>query len=299
MNSQVTPVAMPDGARHLGRRRSTGWRGGLFAGAWSEVGTNHPNNEDSFRHHPGTRSPRFCGVADGVGGGSHGDIASAVLMEHCLAAGRDIARNDLALSQWVVKADEVVRARIAERGDKPGAATFVGVWFLQDLLKGSCPFHIAHVGDCRIYHLIPSAACLWINQITCDQTYTNLGLQPPSGGSGDDPARMVGVGAAGTPPVAIFTLKEGEALLLCSDGLHKFLEDHHIARIIDDGWQSGQSEETICRSLVTAAKAAGSYDDVTALLVVRRPWLGLDFRWRVAILAVLMLVSVLGAWLIL
>jgi serine/threonine protein phosphatase PrpC len=268
-----------------------GWHGGLFAGAWSEVGTNHPNNEDSYRYMPKARSPRFCGVADGVGGGSHGDIASAVLLDHCMAAGHDDLRGELALSQWVASSDEVVRKRIAQFGDKPGAATFVGVWFLDDWFNISCSFYTAHVGDCRIYHLIPDAENLWIDQITLDQTYSNLGLQPPKGGSGDDPARMVGVGAAGTPPVALHNLREGEALLLCSDGLHKFLSDDFIARIIDEGWQTARTEEAICHTLVVEAKAAGSYDDVTALLVMRRPWLGLYFWERLAILGVIVALS--------
>lgn len=283
MNTLPTPIVPIEAAPTRRNRRFSGWRGGLFAGAWSEVGSYHPHNEDSFRHSPAARSPRFCGVADGVGGGSHGDLASATVLDHCSAATPDTIRDAQALSQWVAEGDEVVRARVAVRGDKPGAATLVSVWFRNAGLARVVP-----VGDCRLYHLTPGAAGLWIELVTQDQTYGNLGLQPPSGGSGDDPARMVGVGAAGTPPVTDVPLAEADALLLCSDGLHKFLSAEAIARLIDEGLATGQTECDICRKLVAAAKAAGSYDDVTALLVVRRPWLGLRLRWRVSFLSVLL-----------
>ncbi len=290
MNTLPTPVVPVEETPRPRRRRFSGWRGGLFAGAWSEVGSYHPNNEDSFRHVPGPRSPRFCAVADGVGGGSHGDLASAVLLDHCAAAAQNSIRDKPALSQWVAAADEVVRARVAERGDKPGAATLVAVWFLNAGLARA-----SHVGDCRLFHLIPGRAGLWIEPVTQDQTYGNLGLQAPSGGSADDPARMVGVGAAGTPPVADVPLAEGEALLLCSDGLHKFLPPDAIARRVDNGLAAGLPEGEICHQLVAAAKAAGSYDDVTALLVVRRPWLGVGFRWRLAVLGCALLGAIAQA----
>jgi protein phosphatase len=292
MNTLPTPIVPLEEAPRPARRRFSGWRGGLFAGAWSEVGTYHPNNEDSFRHAPGPRSPRFCAVADGVGGGSHGDLASAVLLDHCAGAPRDTVRDKPALSLWAAAGDEVVRARVAERGDKPGASTLVAVWFLNAGLVRIVA-RVVHVGDCRLYHLIPGAAGLWIEPVTEDQTYANLGLTPPSSGSGDDPARMVGVGAVGTPPVADVPLAEGEALLLCSDGLHKFLAPEAIARLVDEGLAATLPEGEICRQLVAAAKAAGSYDDVTALLVVRRPWLGLHFRWRLALLGAILLAAAL------
>ena len=288
MNTLPTPIVSIRATPQPRHKRFPGWQGGLFAGAWSEVGTYHPNNEDSFRHFPSARSPRFCGVADGVGGGSHGDLASATLLDHCSAASPNMVQNAQALSQWVTKGDEVVRARVAGRGDKPGATTLVGVWF-----KAPKSARVVHVGDCRLYHLAPSAAGFWIEPVTQDQTYGNLGLQPPSGGSVDDPARMVGVGAVGTPPVTDVPLAEGEALLLCSDGLHKFLPAESIACLINEHLGSGDTETEICRKLVMAAKAAGSYDDITALLVLRRPWLGIRLTWRLSFLLTLLVLIVL------
>ncbi len=286
MSSALTPTVPVDTAPRTLRRRCIGWRGGLFAGAWSEVGTNHPDNEDSFRHVPGTCSPRFCGVADGVGGGSHGDLASDTLLDQCSAASPATIKNSQALSLWVAAGENLVQARIAARGAKRGAATMVGVWFVS---AGSA--RVVHVGDCRLFHLTPSSAGFWIDAVTQDQTYNSLNLLPPPGGSGDDPARMVGVGSAGTPPVTDVALAEGDVLLLCSDGLHKFLAPDAIARLVSDGQKSGLREYEICRNLVSAAKAANSRDDVTALIVTRRPWLGINQRCRVSILGALLVAA--------
>jgi len=106
-----------------------------------------------------------------------------------------------------------------------------------------------------------------IKGLTVDQTYRNLGLNFPEEGSPDDPARMVGVGAVGQPPIYQGKLSRGEILLLCSDGLHKFLSDSAIATIIAEKTTIGSTLDEICRSVADAALHNGSHDDISGLLV--------------------------------
>jgi serine/threonine protein phosphatase PrpC len=78
---------------------------------------------------------------------------------------------------------------------------------------------------------------------------------------------MVGVGAVGNPPVLRSKLKRGELLLLCSDGLHKFLSDVEMAASVGAQLRKGVKLREICRQLVEMALAHGSHDDTSALLI--------------------------------
>src|SRR5690348_13335877 len=66
------------------------WHGGLTAAYASLTGSAHARNEDCISHVPSAERPTFCGVADGVGGGAHGEIASSVVLRHCAQAAKEI-----------------------------------------------------------------------------------------------------------------------------------------------------------------------------------------------------------------
>src|SRR6478672_1755166 len=110
------------------RREHARWRGGLEAGFVSQRGAARARNEDACSCAPAAARPVFCGVADGVGGGAHGDLASRVLLEHCAGAPRKTYRHPARLSDWVVRADAKVRDAIAAHTSRPGAATLAAMW---------------------------------------------------------------------------------------------------------------------------------------------------------------------------
>lgn len=62
--------------------------------------------------------------------------------------------------------------------------------------------------------------------------------------------------------------RDGDRFLLCSDGLHKLLEADEIAAILGD---DELPLEEVAGELVQAARRKGSDDDVTAVLLRRRP----------------------------
>lgn len=278
----ISRTAAPQVQHQAARSRRGAWQ----VGAWSEVGSYHPRNEDSYRHTPGMLNPAFIGVADGVGGGSHGDVASAALLDHCAAVPAKIGLE--ALKAAIRDSDAVVRQRLASRSDRPGAATFVGAWFVRPQRVRLC-----HVGDCCAFHLIPSKKGLRLERLTLDQTYANLNETPPPKGRPDDPARMVGVGAVGQVAVREVKLAPGEGLLLCSDGLHKFLPQAELQDLLQRGLAANLAEQDICQNLVRAAKRNGSHDDVTALLALRRPGLRPSVIWLAILLTLLAVLIVL------
>jgi serine/threonine protein phosphatase PrpC len=285
--STPTPVFRDAGWRRFWPRCR---RGGLEAAFASETGVVHDANEDCCIHAPSAEAPVFCAVADGVGGGAHGDVASHALIGHCAAAPRKIYRDPEKIVEWLRRGDAVVRTAIARRTDRPGASTLAAAWFLS---AGRA--HLVHVGDCRAYRLRPRRGGSYrIEPLTADQTYANLSQPPPAGAGPDDPARMVGVGAVGTPPVRRVDLREGELLLLCSDGLHKFVSDDALAALAGSELRSGADLKQVCRSLARAARQNGSHDDVSVLLVRRRPGFGAAAKYWLAL--ALTLVAALAVW---
>lgn len=262
-----TPVRVPRAAAVLPLREQWRWQGGLTAAYASEAGSGHARNEDCCSHVPSAEQPGFCGVADGVGGGAHGEIASSVLLTHCAQAPKETYRDPARLVDWLTRADTQVREAIARRTDQTGAATLAAAWF-----PSQSTAYLLNVGDCRVYQLRPRKQRYAIEQLTVDQTYASFSQQPPPNGKPNDPARMVGTGAVGSPPVVKAQIRERELLLLCSDGVHKYVSDEQIADVVSGGLSAGRSLEKICGALVHAAKRNGSHDDASALLVLRRPW---------------------------
>ncbi len=271
MNSIPTPTESMALAMPWTRWTEQQWRGGLYSAFASARGNSHAVNEDCCLHSPSADAPVCCVVADGVGGGAHGEVASHALAQHCASAPPAVYRKPARLAEWLKQGDKVVSAAIARRGNQRGASTLVAAWFLSP-----SKIHLSNIGDCRAYRLRPR----WfgkgwrIEQLTQDQTYTNLNRNPPPGGSPHDPACMAGVGAVGEPPVLRVKLAERECLLLCSDGLHKFVEDADLAHLVGSGLHEGMGLKALCQNLVETAQRNGSYDDISALLVQRRPWFG-------------------------
>ncbi len=266
------------------------WRGGLTAAYATAKGSSHARNEDCCSHVPSADRPDFCGVADGVGGGAHGEIASSVLLNHCARAPKEARGNPARLVEWLARADAEVREAIARRTDQAGAATLAAAWF-----PSQSTAYVLNVGDCRVYQLRPGRITHAIHRLTIDQTYASLAQEPPPNGKPDDPARMVGAGAVGTPPVVKAQIRQRDLLLLCSDGVHKFVPDDQIAQVISDGLADKKPLDKICDALVRAAKTNGSQDDASALLVMRRPWFMARWIYGWAVVAILLLSLVAGA----
>lgn len=225
----------------------------------TRCGLYHPKNEDSV-----LASPPFYGVADGVGGGELGDLASQTLLTHC--ASLTTALTPSAIIHHVRDADRIVAQTLYDHNGARGASMLSGVW-----LNGEGKGYATSVGDTRIYHFTTVEGRVHLTQMTIDQTYENLNLPTPTGRKGDDPARMVGVGTIGEPPIIEIALQAGEGLVICSDGLHKFLSLEEMEAIATEYLIQYEAHhypiESIADMLVNHAIDNGSYDDTTAMIL--------------------------------
>jgi len=260
--------------------RTTPWVR-LETAAASARGRRRSVNEDWHSALDGS-APLFV-VADGVGGGAMAARASRELVSnlHATLDGRTIDAR--AIRNALLRADREVGRSIASETDASGAATVA-------LCAGSGPllskWLVAWVGDCRVYRLGVEADQP-AQLLTLDDTYAHLAEAPPPGGSRDDPARMVGNGAVSAPNVGEVALRGGEMLVLCSDGVHKHVEARDMSRVL----RGSAPLEWRCGKLLALARARGSSDDATVLVVQRKPrrarlaWLATSAALAVGVLA--------------
>ena len=257
----------------------------LDAAAASVRGRQRQVNEDWHSALDGA-APLFV-VADGVGGGAMAAQASRELVSR-LHASLDGRRVD-------GRAIRDARARCRPRSRAQHRAPHVGAGAATvALCAGTGPllsrWLIAWVGDCRVYR-IGAAPEEPAQLLTVDDTYGHLREAPPPGGSRDDPARMVGNGAVDTPNVDEVALRGGDMLVLCSDGVHKHVEPDDLCRVLRGSAPLARR----CGRLLALARARGSRDDATVLVVRREPR-----RVRLAGLAagVALFAVLLGTWLV-
>ncbi|MDP9932876.1 PP2C family protein-serine/threonine phosphatase [Variovorax paradoxus] len=275
MSSRLTPPgdAVTPLARHrvvpAPRRSVADWlrqqwalarRPRIESGWASLCGTGHERNQDAVL----AAMPLFA-VADGVGGGSAGELASSQMLAWCRTIQPADWHRPEALAAKLGEADTALASAL-ERLSPGGrsATTFVGVW-----LRRSGRGLVAHVGDSRVLQLRPRSGAWEATRLTADQTYANLGEVPPVGSRPDDPARMVGVGAIGEPSVTRLHLRENDWLLLCSDGFHRFMSEPTLAALCKS--EASVPLHGLAQLLAQAAARAGSRDDISVLLVRRNP----------------------------
>ena len=164
-------------------------------------------------------------------------------------------------------ADRAIAAAIARVTDRPGAAT---VALCAPLDVFAAKWLVGWVGDCRAYRWSPRDDGR-IELLTRDDTFAHLGESPPPGGSPADPARMVGNGATTGANAVVLGVERGELLALCSDGVHKHLDDADWCSVLAAALPLARRAD----ALVALARAHGSIDDATVLLLQRS-----DQGWR-------------------
>ena len=213
-------------------------------------------------------------VADGVGGGTKGEVASRIALEavtryvshgmRCYYAA--VSSDDQELFEGLQEGALQCHAELVRRGEEDpdyrGMATtltlYLGVWPRAYLLQ---------VGDSRAYLLRRGE----LIQITRDQTMAqeliDLGVLTRADAPGTRFAHTLSssIGGRQTAPVVTrVDLTWDTVLLLCSDGLTRHVSDDRIR----DRLRSMTSAKQVCEDLVQEALEGGGSDNLT--VIVRR-----------------------------
>lgn len=248
----------------------------------TDVGLVRDGNEDALLLH---ETERLYVVADGMGGHSAGEVASAFTIEalrtfyenpdltkrvaSAWRRGRKAADTTLDVSTHALRLRKAVESanitvyRLAQQHEQ---LRDMGTTVVAVAMHGRTAY-VANVGDSRMYRLRKGR----IEQLTEDHSllneYIKMNLLSPEEIE-TFPYKNVIVRALGlqeSVAVDIFSydVRKGDQLLLCSDGLTDLVHDLELKRVLGDA----PSAYAACQRLVELAKDRGGHDNITCIVL--------------------------------
>ncbi len=208
--------------------------------------------------------PNLFVVADGMGGHNAGDYASKITVETMVerAAESGGENPEEILGEAIIAANALVWETAGRLPEMEGMGTTV--------VAAVCAegrLHVANVGDSRLY----VANGKEIRQITRDHSWVEEmvrrgGIERAEARNHPDKNIITrAVGAEDTVKVDFFTvdLREGDLILMCTDGLTNMLEDEEIRMILDGARDVVEGAQ----ELVRAANEHGGRDNISVILI--------------------------------
>ena len=253
--------------------------------AASHVGKVRPHNEDSFLieslgsapGHVSRPASQHCMpatgalllVADGMGGPAAGEVASAMATAVVSARLTEVWRHHdrptrERVSQCLSEAMAAANGEIHSYASRDPQLTGMGttatvVVLLEDQL---C---VGHVGDSRAYLVRAGRA----QQLTADHSWIqhllDTGTLSPEEAA-RSPQRHILLRALGPQPevavdVSEHPLRDGDVLVLCSDGLWSTVAEDEIVAVLSSEPNLG----VVCDTLIDLANMRGGLDNITVL----------------------------------
>jgi protein phosphatase len=230
----------------------------LSVGSRTDVGRVRQGNEDSYL----VAEPLFV-IADGMGGHLAGDVASATAVEVITAEASDLSVADPSTLEKVVRdANEAIWAKAQGDPTLNGMGTTCTL-LLIDGDRG----RIAHVGDSRAYLLRDGELSQLTEDHTLVQKMVNEGRLEPDEAEVHPQRSIVtrGLGIYQELQVDMLplTLRPGDRLMLCSDGLNSMIRPDAMREAL----AGAPDAQSAADKLVDLANAAGGEDNVTVIVI--------------------------------
>lgn len=230
----------------------------IESAALTHEGRVREQNEDSFC---ARETNGLWAVADGMGGHEGGEWASGEIVRAFdeLDLPEDFDAAQEAIAAAVQSANRRIVAEARNRSRQMGS-TVVSL-----LLRGN-RYAVQWVGDSRAYVLRDSALIQLSRDHSQVQEMVDRGIMRPEDAI-DHPmghilSRAVGVRDEIAVDVVAGQVEPGDIFLLCSDGLHGYVPQAEIARLLAHG-----SPERASKELVEVTLASGAPDNVTVIAV--------------------------------
>ena len=207
-------------------------------------------------------------VADGLGGHQSGEVASQLATEALQSyLSQSPPLSDMRpFEDWLRTGTQSANEAVLACQDDPTQTKKMGSTLVMALVTAG-QAHIANVGDSRAYRLNSDRIeqisedhslverLVQIGQLTREEARKHKNRNVLYNSLGDKSEIEIGLHHV--------DLKPGDRLLLCSDGLSGMITDDEILQIS----RSQPDPAGACQEMVTAAKAAGGNDNITAIIV--------------------------------
>lgn len=234
----------------------------------SDVGCQREANEDRAGLVTPDDSPRrglLAVVADGMGGHAAGEVASELAVEVVRRAYLGCTGSPhRCIAEAVAQANRTIH-ETARRDERLGGMGTTCTAVVVE--QGEA--HVAHVGDSRLYLLRAGGIYRMTEDHSAVMDMVRRGLLSAQEARehGDKNVILRALGTHGSVEVATWEqplpIRSGDALVLCTDGLHDQVEDHEILDAV-----AANDPEPACRQLVDLARSRGGPDNIT-LVVIR------------------------------
>lgn len=228
----------------------------LAAAAATDQGLVRANNEDAFLIDD---QRALFAVADGMGGHRGGEVASHTAIEALRAA----IANGTDLGEAIIGANDAVIAKA--EGDE--GLTGMGTTLTAMLAIGGNHLLIGHVGDSRAYLLRAGTLHRQTDDHSLVEELVREGRLTPEQAE-SHPQRAIVTRALGVIDeieVDLYevTVKAGDRVVLCSDGLTTMVRERDIERLA-----GGEGDpQHLADALVAAANDAGGEDNTTVVVI--------------------------------
>ncbi len=249
---------------------------GIQAAGMTDIGLVRKNNEDNFGYD--LRQGIFV-VCDGMGGQQAGELASKIAVDTVLGYYREtsdetqdgtsrfegVSPRAARLATSIQMANQAIHDAGVHDPSIAGMGSTIVAVAVEDKL-----FSIANVGDSRIYLIRKSEVAQLTQDHSLVMEQVRRGLMTLEEAENSKMQNVI-VRALGTddtvePDLADHEFSAEDVLLLCSDGLSRYVKEEKMAEAA-----SQESLDKGCSDLIEAAKAGGSDDNITCLLIRATP----------------------------
>jgi serine/threonine protein phosphatase PrpC len=239
----------------------------IEAGGVSQTGLVRENNQDAIRLADGHGPPEngwLYGLADGMGGYAHGDVASTLALDALFdtfysgAAGAQAKKH---LRRGIETANLHVFQTAQRMGAGRMGTTLTAAHVIGDMLR------LAHVGDSRAYLVRDGRATLLTHDHTTVGDLVRMKVLSPdkvrTHAQRSILNRAIGLGLFVQPDICELPLQEGDRLILCSDGVWAVVQDHEFGSLASGARDTNQLSE----DLVNLALDRDTDDNVSAIAI--------------------------------
>ena len=230
----------------------------------SHIGIVRADNQDAIRlardHAPGRR---LFAVADGMGGYSHGGVASTTALETFFDTFYSDPHANVArlLKRCVDKANLSVVQAAQQLGVVRMGTTLTAVSLIGHRL------HLAHVGDSRAYLIRDRQATVLTHDHTHVGDLVRMKVITPdklrTHAQRSILTKGLGLGLFVQPDITQQSLRDNDRIILCSDGVWSVIEDDEFAQVA----QTAHSAAELSQRLIDLALDRESDDNLSAIAI--------------------------------
>lgn len=233
----------------------------------SNIGRQRSQNQDRVAKFTSEQGPQLAVVADGIGGNQRGDLAAEIAIK---SLGRDFMSDapsdENEASSWLSVQVQSINNQVLKKSKEKSSyrgmgTTLVAAVFFEESVV------VANIGDSRGYIMHGDM----LTQITIDHSLVNELVK--NGDLTEQEAarspqkniitRAIGISPSANADVNRFPFnKNGDQLLLCTDGLTNLVNKTQISQVLS----SNKKLTKKCNQLIKMANKAGGPDNITVLI---------------------------------